>query len=149
MTTLIREHLRHQETQILGNQLVKEEKQQQRMQEQLPDDVRLLCKGCKDGDNFVCYASDIRCVGTNYINPDKSFANSKVDKKDHHDEEQKKRGIKKIYCKKCGHDWGNTFRGHPNLKLKHFKCEKDGLILKKCNQWSKLNNYFPIATYNG
>ena len=140
--------VREKQTQLLGKKLVKEEKRQQRMQEHSPDDVRLLCKGCKDGDNFVCYASDIRRAGTqasNFINPDKTFAYFKVDIRDHHVEKKKKKGIKKIYCKKCEQDWGNTFMGHPCLKIESFKCEtKEGLRTYK--KWKQVN--FDIAKYN-
>ncbi|XP_072041376.1 uncharacterized protein [Amphiura filiformis] len=122
----------------------KEERRQQRKQEHSPDDVRFLCKGC---DDFVCYASDIRRAGTqgsDHINPDETFAYFKVDIRPHHDEKKRKRGIKKIYCKKCEQDWGNTFRGHPCLKIESFKCEtKEGLRTYK--QWKKVN--FAIAKF--
>lgn len=71
------------------------------------EDVQLLCKCCK---TFACSASDIRLVcDTARVVPGEEFS-SKINKKEHAQPVQKQIMNKthKIFCKKCGSDWGSS-----------------------------------------
>ena len=136
------DEIKEKQKDILKEKGDKEERREKRRQENAPDDVQLLCRGC---DKFACYASDIRRSGCNHINPDETFKYYKVDIRPHTDPKKNAKGIKKIYCKNCDQDWGNTFRGHPCLKIESFTCEtKDGLRTFK--KWKQVN--FPIENYH-
>ncbi|XP_033125596.1 probable ATP-dependent RNA helicase DDX58 [Anneissia japonica] len=70
---------------------------------------------------FVCSLSEIRLISrTNHVYNDFYWNWSKIEVREHHDEEKRKCGTKKIYCKECGADWGNTCKGYPCFKLKSF-----------------------------
>ncbi|XP_078686510.1 uncharacterized protein LOC144919135 [Branchiostoma floridae x Branchiostoma belcheri] len=80
--------------------------------------VRLCCKWCPD-DEFICYASELRLLdGHNRIYPYRQW--DKVEFRQHTDKKKQDLGVQKIYCKKCGFDFGNTYKGYPCLKITSF-----------------------------
>ncbi|XP_013415815.1 interferon-induced helicase C domain-containing protein 1 isoform X2 [Lingula anatina] len=99
------------------------------------DDVTLICKGLCG--RRVCNLSDICTIDSSYVNPDPDFASNFVLFRDHHNSQQRALGIKKIYCKVCEQDWGNTLKGYPCLKISAFYTEERG-VKQSRKKWSKV-----------
>ncbi|XP_013415811.1 interferon-induced helicase C domain-containing protein 1 isoform X2 [Lingula anatina] len=112
------------------------------------DDINLICKGpC---GKRVCKLSDIRKIETAHINPDPDFASNHVLFRDHHEPKKSALGIKKIHCKECEQDWGNTLQsyGYPCLKISAFYTEEQG-VKKSRKKWSSvpfsIQKFYPDA----
>lgn len=78
------------------------------------EEIKLICKRCKQ---FACYGSDIYLEGPHRTVPVPEFQN-KFSKKQHHTPDDLIPGsvskMHKIYCIKCGQDWGIECRWKSN-----------------------------------
>ncbi|XP_077993196.1 ATP-dependent RNA helicase DHX58-like [Glandiceps talaboti] len=126
---------------VLDKRNQKEEAQKQKKSLNEADSVKLYCKGCPD--NLVCQGSDVSKFETNHILIDADIVNTKVEFREHRNEEKKKSGIKKIYCKSCKQDWGNTLpppQCFPVIKIASFIVEYSDGSRKRIKQWKN----FPV-----
>ncbi|XP_070555362.1 ATP-dependent RNA helicase DHX58-like [Ptychodera flava] len=101
--------------------------------------IKLNCVCCK---TFVCLASDVHKYGmNNHIIINDNIIRSKVEFKEHRDPAKKKLGLKKIYCKYCGQDWGNTLKPpkcFPNIKIESFQIEYDDGRTRYEKKWKNV-----------
>ncbi|XP_078592219.1 ATP-dependent RNA helicase DHX58-like [Branchiostoma floridae x Branchiostoma japonicum] len=94
----------------------KEREKQQEIKKGLyrASEVKLCCKGCPENE-LICYGSELRSAGTNHIYHSRQW--DKVEFRKHDNKKKQEQGIKKIHCKKCGFDLGNTYKRYPCLKF--------------------------------
>ncbi|CAH1262872.1 IFIH1 [Branchiostoma lanceolatum] len=108
-----------------------EKKKQQEIKKGLnrASDVKLCCKGCPEVE-LICYGNELRLDQCNYIYPSRQW--DKVEFRQHTDKKKQDLGIKKVHCKTCGFDLGNTHKGYPCLKISSFNIVlPDGTTLTK------------------
>ncbi|XP_078675654.1 ATP-dependent RNA helicase DHX58-like [Branchiostoma floridae x Branchiostoma belcheri] len=94
-------------------------------------EIKLCCKGCPE-DEMICFGSELRLLDRhNHIYPSRQW--DKVEFREHTDKKKKDLGIQKVYCQKCGFDFGNTYKGYPCLKIASFNIFLPGgdMVTKK------------------
>ena len=119
------------------------------------EDVNVVCKKCKE---IACKGSDIFTFQTHYVVPNDTFRQTKMIRRPHHKSSVHGsiHNLYKIYCKKCGEDWGvwskwsNRCAEFPVVKCASFNFHhaENGLCTSK--QWSKVPFDFlplPISYY--
>ncbi|XP_033125600.1 uncharacterized protein LOC117123695 [Anneissia japonica] len=114
-------------------------------------EFKLHCRGSTgngkcttDTGTFACSLSDVRLMSQfNHVYKKKYWNWSKIIVKEHRDKTKRKDGTKKIHCKECGADWGNTFKLYPCLKLNNFNVKFPNGELKYFPQWKKLDVPIP------
>ncbi|XP_002737903.1 ATP-dependent RNA helicase DHX58-like [Saccoglossus kowalevskii] len=96
--------------------------------------VKLFCRGC---DEFVFFGNNVYLYGeSSHIIKDMNIIECKIEFREHTDKKKRDKGIKKIYCKVCSQDWGNTLpSGYPVVKIESFTLEYADGSRKRIKKW--------------
>ncbi|XP_077993635.1 ATP-dependent RNA helicase DHX58-like [Glandiceps talaboti] len=131
---------------VLHKRSEKEEAQKQKKSLNEASSVNLYCKGCVT-DNLLCQGSEVYKFKTNHILIDAQIIKSKIEFREHHDIKKREMGMKKIYCKSCKQDWGNTLphpKCFPVIKIESFIVEYSNGSRKTIKKWIKTD--FPVQS---
>ena len=129
---------------ILQSAALERQQSSSRQETFSPSEVELVCKKCRQ---FACNASDIHSMASSLqlIVTDTTF-HDRISVKDHHKPMDVPRGMSrthKIYCVKCGEDWGvigrwwKDHREFPVLKCNGFAFKIAGQIYHY-KKWSEV-----------